>query len=386
MPEPAASQTPKCIHTFETGKHERNTLHSVHQANDRYWFRQCPTCGWIDTEDFAREVLEKQASPLVAETPARRSLREEIELLYWWCPDLSNIKWVNRADVLALLNRVPGVPPWPDEAMRNLLHMSGLGLTDAQIVGVALLVRERVELWAQGYESRSVCDREARGGTEPVDGCAGTPADSHQSIGVPGVPPQEQTAFLVEFDPPLLFVEGDEVIEAFNSAALLSFILNAQRRKQDFTIESGAECAKNPNKERPRAASGEQELIKRLAWLSARIRAQHEWLWPDKNDKYDQHDRMTCVHPDHHGCHIVALCELARVQQERAAAILPETGRAPELTPQDWDELELALYGKIGNTLEVNHARQIEAAILRICQRRRALVPPQETGRPQEKE
>ena len=45
-----------CIHTVETGKHEWNGLHSIHQAHDRFWFKRCPTCGWIDTEDFAAEV------------------------------------------------------------------------------------------------------------------------------------------------------------------------------------------------------------------------------------------------------------------------------------------------------------------------------------------
>jgi hypothetical protein len=75
------SQTPErqvkanpCIHTVETGKHEWNTLHSVHQANDRYWFRQCPTCGWIDTEDFAREVLAKARDPHAPETPEKTAI------------------------------------------------------------------------------------------------------------------------------------------------------------------------------------------------------------------------------------------------------------------------------------------------------------------------
>jgi hypothetical protein len=50
-----ARQVPPCIHTVATGKHEWNTLHSVHQANDPYWFQQCPTCGWIDTAELVEQ-------------------------------------------------------------------------------------------------------------------------------------------------------------------------------------------------------------------------------------------------------------------------------------------------------------------------------------------
>lgn len=58
-PNDQACQEPPCIHTVATGKHEWNTLHSVHQANDKHWFRQCPTCGWIDTEDLVKEAADK---------------------------------------------------------------------------------------------------------------------------------------------------------------------------------------------------------------------------------------------------------------------------------------------------------------------------------------
>jgi hypothetical protein len=58
MKEETAQQEKPCIHTWETGKHEWNTLHWKHQASENlfYWIPTCPSCGWIDTLGMVREL------------------------------------------------------------------------------------------------------------------------------------------------------------------------------------------------------------------------------------------------------------------------------------------------------------------------------------------
>lgn len=50
------AQAKPCIHTLETGKHEWNCFHWVHQAYAPFSYPQCPTCGWIDLDLMVKEA------------------------------------------------------------------------------------------------------------------------------------------------------------------------------------------------------------------------------------------------------------------------------------------------------------------------------------------
>lgn len=56
MNDDRPAQAPFCIYTWETGKHEWNTMYSVHQANAPFWFKRCPSCGWIDLKRMINDI------------------------------------------------------------------------------------------------------------------------------------------------------------------------------------------------------------------------------------------------------------------------------------------------------------------------------------------
>ena len=56
MEESSACQAEPCLYTLETGKHEWNSLHWKHQANDEIWIPHCPKCGWVDISRMMRAL------------------------------------------------------------------------------------------------------------------------------------------------------------------------------------------------------------------------------------------------------------------------------------------------------------------------------------------
>lgn len=50
-------------------------------------------------------------------------LREQIEKLDWWCPNLSNIKWLNREHVLQIISRAEAAPSVDAETINCELEL-----------------------------------------------------------------------------------------------------------------------------------------------------------------------------------------------------------------------------------------------------------------------
>lgn len=59
----APAQDKPCIHTLETGKHEWNCFHWVHQAHAPFSYPQCPSCGWIDLDLMVKEAGLVKVAP-----------------------------------------------------------------------------------------------------------------------------------------------------------------------------------------------------------------------------------------------------------------------------------------------------------------------------------
>lgn len=163
--------------------------------------------------------------------------------------------------------------------------------------------------------------------------------------------------------------------------------------------DNGAERAKTPNEERPRAASGEQRgvpgetpegapaqdykqrdiallrktlsMLCHFVWHRQTRPGEHMWSIPvDRERDFD------CILSD-------AIDEL---EARRAAAILPETGRAPEAAPPRGLQELVMLLGCAHPPPRMTWSEWAEREIAQWHKAQLALVPPQETGRGEEGE